>query len=356
MATQADRNRITSLSDFSDSNGKKYDITNHSYPEDIEGSAQYGSHKVVFFINVPVGSRQARGAAGAFGVGSSLFDVPLEDQRKLSGLSTITAGLGLGRIAGSIGGSVTADSNTTTGILDVDKSIGTDSMKRLTTAICLHMPNSLRTSWGVQYGETTAEDFAMNAAEGVAGVGALIGGATMAGSSRFSNAVAGVAGIAAGVTAGLSIAKKISNNLYAQIATKTTASNAKSEQLFKQVTFREFEFSYSFFPKSATEAENVLKIIRSFRHHMLPEFKNNTEFMFIYPSQFNIKYYFGSIENQNIEKQMTAVLTQMSVDYTPNGQFTTFANGAPTQINMALNFREIGITTKETSPADSVGI
>jgi hypothetical protein len=353
MATQADRNRNVTLSELTDSNGKKYDITNHSYPEDIESSPQYGSHKVLFFINVPVESRIAKAASGNFGTTSTLFDVPNEDQRALSGTSILISGAGFSRPASAVGGSIVGSSDTATSIKDADKSIGSDSMKRLTTAICLHMPNSLRTSWSVSWDETTTAGMAANAVGGIQAAGAAAIAAAAAGSIPGG---AKLAGAVAGIGTATSIAKRISNDLYLARATKTTASNSRSEQLFNKVNFREFEFTYTFFPKSATEAENVLKIVRTFRHHMLPEFKNDTELMYIYPSEFNVKYYFGSIENQNLEKQMTAVLTQMSVDYTPNGQFTTFANGAPTQINMSLTFKEIGITTKETSPSDSVGL
>ena len=93
-----------------------------------------------------------------------------------------------------------------------------------------------------------------------------------------------------------------------------------------------------------------------FKHHMLPEFKDEAKFLYIYPSEFNIKYYKGSDENKYIEKQMTAVLTRVNVDYTPNGQFNTFANGMPTQINLTLSFRELSVPTKETSPYDAHGV
>jgi hypothetical protein len=56
----------------------------------------------------------------------------------------------------------------------------------------------------------------------------------------------------------------------------------------------------------------------------------------------------------------------VNVNYTPQGQFTSFDNGAPTQINMTLSFQELSILTKghlgamgetppkEQTPADGV--
>jgi hypothetical protein len=37
----------------------------------------------------------------------------------------------------------------------------------------------------------------------------------------------------------------------------------------------------------------------------------------------------------------------MTVQYAPQGQFTSFDNGMPTQINITLNFRELALLTKE---------
>jgi hypothetical protein len=41
------------------------------------------------------------------------------------------------------------------------------------------------------------------------------------------------------------------------------------------------------------------------------------------------------------------VLTDLNINYTPNGSFTTFANGMPTQINIQMTFKELAILTKD---------
>jgi hypothetical protein len=85
---------------------------------------------------------------------------------------------------------------------------------------------------------------------------------------------------------------------------------------------------------------------------MHPEFKGAGEFLFIYPSEFDIIYYTSGSENQNIHKHTSCVLTEMSINYTPNGVFNTFyesktGGGMPTQINVNLTFRELQILNKE---------
>jgi hypothetical protein len=49
----------------------------------------------------------------------------------------------------------------------------------------------------------------------------------------------------------------------------------------------------------------------------------------------------------NLNRQTSAVLTDMTVNYSPQGQFNTFENGMPTQINITLQFTELSTLTKE---------
>ncbi|NDB59816.1 hypothetical protein EB001_15420 [bacterium] len=125
------------------------------------------------------------------------------------------------------------------------------------------------------------------------------------------------------------------------------APNPRKEQIFKTVEFRTFQFDYQFYPRDAKEAQNVLNIIYQFKLHMHPEFKDANNFLYIYPSEFDIFYYNGTQENLNINRHTSCVLTDMTVDYSPNGQFTSFADGMPTQINISLIFKELATLTKE---------
>mgnify|MGYP003337604140 CR=1 FL=1 len=47
------------------------------------------------------------------------------------------------------------------------------------------------------------------------------------------------------------------------------------------------------------------------------------------------------------DNHMHVKVTDMNINYTPNGVFSTFPNGMPTQINLTLNFRELALLTKD---------
>jgi hypothetical protein len=128
-------------------------------------------------------------------------------------------------------------------------------------------------------------------------------------------------------------------------ASSGTALNPFKETVFESVDFRSFAFKYKFFPKNKKESDDVYSIINTFKFHMHPEMSEGKLF-FIYPSEFNISYYFGSEGNGYFYKFATCVLENMDVSY-GGEQFSSFRDGSPTEINMSLTFRELEILTKD---------
>lgn len=128
-------------------------------------------------------------------------------------------------------------------------------------------------------------------------------------------------------------------------ASSKTSLNPFREVIFESVDFRSFAFRYKFMPKSKEESEKVRNIIKLFKYHMHPEMSANKLF-FIYPSEFQITYYFQSAENSYFHKFAPCVLESMDIQY-GGEQFSSFDDGNPTEVNMTLTFRETEILTKK---------
>ena len=130
------------------------------------------------------------------------------------------------------------------------------------------------------------------------------------------------------------------------------ALNPFNEQVFRSVPFREFAFPFTFAPKNRKEMENVHKIIKLFKFHMLPEFSNKTYNAFLSPSEFQITYMYRSKMNSYIPQISRCVMTAMEVDYATEGAFHTFREddkgAAPVITTVNCTFAETEIMTKET--------
>tara|TARA_A100001515_G_scaffold141023_1_gene137431 strand:+ start:1779 stop:2909 length:1131 start_codon:yes stop_codon:yes gene_type:complete len=129
--------------------------------------------------------------------------------------------------------------------------------------------------------------------------------------------------------------------------------NPNAELVFKNVPFRTFSYPYEFSPKNEKEKEDVQKILSMFKFHMMPE--KFSEGYLAAPAQFQITYMYRDGANMYIPKISRCALTDMTVDYSPEGVFTTFKGddkgAAPVLTKMDLTFTEMEIMTKETIAA-----
>jgi|TARA_B100001094_G_scaffold197685_1_gene191801 hypothetical protein len=348
-----------------------YAVTHLSYPEDLLNVPDYGGNYVMFFINERQESKIAQDTSRILAdvdpaVGRAINGAGFSNIAVLGSSFLTGAGAGglIGGLLGGGGGGITKGaaalgtvSATTSGSLSTTeglniKALGktfTKPLKRMKHAIALHMPNNFAIRSGAQYEE--AETFMAQAF--MQGVDVITEGATdvvkgMAEQQSGKDQIQGLVKTLTDGSAGVAQSAALQNvpGSEAIQAMAGVAPNPKKEQIFKNMDFRTFQYDYQFFPRSPEESNNIRNIVNTFKYHMHPEFKDSDGFLYTYPGEFEIYYYMGSNENPYVHKHTSAVLKEVNVNYTPQGQFTSFDNGAPTQINMTLSFQELSILTK----------
>lgn len=122
------------------------------------------------------------------------------------------------------------------------------------------------------------------------------------------------------------------------------AFNPQLQLLFDGIDFRTYSMTFTFTPYSKKEADNITRIINTFRYYSAPTVASGAGgFFFELPAVFDIKFMSGSsTENQHINKVQRSVLESVQVNYAPNG-WSAHNTGAPTQTTMVLNFKEISL-------------
>jgi len=140
--------------------------------------------------------------------------------------------------------------------------------------------------------------------------------------------------------------------------------NPRLEKLFKQKDFRNFSFSWEFYPKNKKEVNQIREIIETFRYHSHPatddsskisENERRVQIILRVPAEFEVRFLStnpypqstGFLENEYLPKIGRCALNSIAVDYTPNGIYSSFVDNSPTAITMTLNFTEMGILTRE---------
>lgn len=322
-------------------NFNKYNVNSHSYPSDLL-EPQYGGNYAIFYINVSDAGRlrlqdevvqldhttEARMRGSLVGNAKALTDQLEAGIKNFNKVAPDAANINIEAVKNAV-------------------PFNGRSQRRLKTAIALHIPNQLSVNYKTSWGETdSANAQALMAAgnSGINAVGEAFAGNKEAAKKNLSDAL--------GTGAEAAVANKFlgKDSKYGGLisAATGTAANPKKEQTFQGVDFRTFTFDYQFYPRDEFEAQNILNIIYEFKYHMHPEFKSELNYVWIYPSEFDIIYYTNGQENKNLHKHTSCILESMSVNYTPNGNFSVFANGMPTQINMSLSFKELQLASKET--------
>jgi hypothetical protein len=349
------------------SNQGPYNVNQLAYPEDISNRADL-QHYVMFFINVR-GKTKFK-PARTVDVDVSSKGKNNISQQNLATTSIVGAGIAaagaaatgsvVGRaVRGSvrgkaanalkmatekgrgIAGALTAGAigaGGTAALQQLSETFSVKEPERTTDAIMLPIESIPSVKYSMKYKDF---DFGM--------LGGILGGSSAIDSNiagkmgeGVAAAIASIGKLASGVPGlgGVGETAVQAGKLAAKVAT-----NPFKEVLFEAVNFRTFGFSYTFLPKSLSEVYNVKRIIDLFKFHMHPELSKDGLF-YIYPSEFDIQYYFQGRQNEFLHKISTCVLTDMSVNY-GNEYFSSFREGEPTEIRMNLTFQETELLTKE---------
>ena len=225
------------------------------------------------------------------------------------------------------------------------------TVKRTTDTVVLYMPDKITYSNAQNYGEIA------------------LGGEvkSLAGFSAVTNTLESKDATNLATFGGFLAAEVSGSKALDALATAVTqvVKNPMLEVMYKGVSLRKFNFSFSLWPRSEQEAIEVQKIIELLRYHQAPEIKPNTGgFFLIPPSEFDISFMYNGKTNPNMDAISTCVLTNVSVDYTPKGlhAFESIGSidnpqlgktGMPVGINLSLSFMETQIITKEYYRNDS---
>ena len=116
--------------------------------------------------------------------------------------------------------------------------------------------------------------------------------------------------------------------------------NPNMELLFNSPSLRNFTFSFKMTPRSADESEEIKSIIRFFKRGMAPKADGNGLFLKT-PNVFELRYRQGNEEHKFLHRFKQCFLTNISVNYTGDGVYSTYNDGTPVSMIMTLMFKEL---------------
>ena len=122
--------------------------------------------------------------------------------------------------------------------------------------------------------------------------------------------------------------------------------NNNLELLFNGPKLRSFRYNFRFTPREEEESVMIKKIIRLFKREMASS-KSDTGLFLVSPSVFKLEYISSNGPHPFLNKIKTCALTDMSVNYTPDGTYMTYQDRSMTSYEVQLQFSELEPIYKE---------
>lgn len=241
--------------------------------------------------------------------------------------------------------------------------------------IKLPLPQNLQTGYKANYNNdeigALGEIFASGASQSSGTLGDIAEKSISSFKKNFSGATgmnlltqfleSDAAGIATGLVstrlgkfggiAGFGAGQLASGAVKGSLAGLGVARNPHMAVIFSGPDFRTHSFQYKIVPKNVDEQNELANIISLFKQAMLPEYIHKNQF-FRYPRQFDIQIPLGSDKrNPYFFSIATSVLESFEVDYQPDGPYFHDVGGvkAPIAVAFSMTFREVTMTTRETT-------
>ena len=216
----------------------------------------------------------------------------------------------------------------------------TDTNKRTIGTVILPIPGGIQDGVGVGYGDSrmTPLDMAKaNIALTTVSEG-FTAGITEAG--RAAQNVAGAFGdnkkALAAVIAGMAAGGQ-------DLLTRTTGAiaNPNMELLFNGPELRTFSFQFLLAPRSQEEAKTLIQILRFFKQGMAP-IRTKSRLFLKSPHTFQLSYRNSKGQDHKyLNKFKECALANFGVNYTPNGNYSTYEDGVMTAYQMTMTYREL---------------
>lgn len=233
--------------------------------------------------------------------------------------------------------------------------VQTRTITRLGDRCLLHLPMGLQFQDGVVYERAdlgriggAAEVAIQNGASLIGAAGASISAATSALTEMFNKSLTSDMARLAAVRAAKFGGSQTEAGVQSALRVTT---NPNARQLFKEVAFRDFSFTFKLIPVSKEEAEMAKAIIKFFRTELYPEDSVNIDagggltvpIGYRFPNTFDIM--FKHRDKDIIHRLLPCYLVNVSTTYNPIGA-GFFEDGNFTEIEVTLLFRESRTLTK----------
>ena len=112
------------------------------------------------------------------------------------------------------------------------------------------------------------------------------------------------------------------------------------ELLFSGPTLRPFTFNFKLSARGTKDRDEIRQIIRFFKQGMAVQ-RTQSQLFLKAPHTFKIRYLHKTKDHPYINLIKECALQSFTVNYTPEGNYMTFADGLMTSYEISMQFQEL---------------
>ena len=122
--------------------------------------------------------------------------------------------------------------------------------------------------------------------------------------------------------------------------TKGAVFNPNMELLFSGPTLRPFSFTFKLSARGTKDRDAIRQIIRFFKQGMAVQ-RTQSQLFLKAPHTFKIRYLHKKEDSSYLNLIKECALQSFTVNYTPEGNYMTFADGMMTSYEISMQFQEL---------------
>jgi len=232
--------------------------------------------------------------------------------------------------------------------------------------ILLYMPEDIQTATGAQWGE---KSFTNTGRDAVKVAGSLLNGNPGQAVAKLGEAIGKSTGrlpsfVAASMASAINaLPGGIGGNVGLNdilSGAKGVVLNPNTELLYQGYGLREFDHVFKFTPHNKDEAKEIQNIVNTFRKASLPNYGAQPGFFadaqegttdpkeessvndnyISVPNLVKVRYMKGSKDHPYLPKYLYCVITDLNINYTPDGVYATYEDGSPVATTLSVSFTE----------------
>ncbi len=138
--------------------------------------------------------------------------------------------------------------------------------------------------------------------------------------------------------------------------------NPNVELMYDAPELRGFNLNFKMMPRDPQEARNIFTICQTLKKAMLPSWGGATKTsaftgsLLTLPKIVSVKFMTGNNLNKFVTQYKPCAITNVSINYTPDGSYATYQDGSPVATMLSVQFKELKLVFEQEVPLSDVPV